>query len=290
MTMLDTALVVADEQTWLRYWPGVIHRFEDATVELLASFQTVVLAPSDVRYTKNCLDIIDLKRQGALAATRLILGTYKGRHLWTPENDHLVDYWVVHARSERQVLDSDRLVFIPLCVVPPFAKPEPGDDGYLFMGGRKWRELDVGVLAMSRSGRPGRVISDFAPEGRFAGVDIRREKVPKLEYSSVLARSRLFLVPLRHTPISHGHVDVVTAILVGKPVIVTAGASCDDYVRHGVNGLLVRDNSVEAWVDAIQEGWEKADDFAAAAREMAPRYHAKMYAQYLQELVTYQDG
>jgi glycosyltransferase involved in cell wall biosynthesis len=280
-------LVLADEQTWLRYWPGVVQPFEDATIELLSKFRTVILAPSDVKYTRNCLDIIDWKRQLKLEQTRLILGTYKGRHLWARENDHLVDYWVVHARSEQLVLDSDRLVFIPLCVVPPLVNPKPGDDGYIFMGGRKWRELDAGVMAMTRSGKPGRVISDFAPEGDFPGVQILRERVPKPEYSAVLARSRLFLVPLRRTPISHGHVDVVTAILVGKPVLVTAGASCDDYVKHGVNGLLVRDNSVEAWVDAIQEGWERADEFAAAAREMAPRYHAQKYAEYLHELATY---
>lgn len=288
--MLESVLVLADEQTWLRYWPGTVNSFEDWSVDLLESFRTVVLAPSDVGYTRHCLDIIDMKRKGRLQQTRLILGTYKGRHLWTPENDHLVNYWVVHARSERLVLDSDRLVFVPLCVVPPLSQLEPGDDGYIFMGGRKWRELDVGTAAISRSGHPGLVISDFAPEGEFPGVTIRRERVPKKEYSMALARSRLFLVPLRRTPISHGHVDVVTATLVGKPILVTAGASCDDYVEHGVNGLLVPDNSIEAWVDAIHEAWGRADEFAAAARERAPRYHARMYAQYLSELVTYPDG
>ena len=285
--MNDNILVVADPQTWLRAWKGPILPFEDITPEVLAKYSRVILAPSDVKYTKSCRDILEWKREGLLKDTRLILGTYKGRHLWTPDNDSLVDHWVVHARSERLVLDSERLVFIPLCVVPPLATLEPGDDGYLFMGGRKWRELGVGVQAMARSGRPGRVISDFAPEGDFPGVSILREKIPKIEYSKVMQRARLVLVPLRRTPISHGHVDVVTAILLGKPVLVTAGSSCDDYVQHGVNGLRVRDNSVEAWLDAIKEGWERADEFSAAAREIAPRYHAKKYADYLYELATF---
>lgn len=289
--MRTDLLVIADRQNWLRYWKGPVRPFEEATAELLGAHDTVILAPSDVQYTKACLDIIEWKRAGQLPRNKLILGTYKGRHIWSRDNDHLLERWVVHARSEKLVLDSQRLAFVPLCLVPPLNNLKPGDGGYTFMGGRKWRELDVGALAMSRSGYPGRIISDFAPEGDFPGVEIRKEKIPKPEYSTVMERSRLVLVPLRSTPISHGHVDVITAILLGKPVLVTAGASCDDYVEHGVNGLLVKDNSVDAWVDAIREGWKRAEEFGAAAREMAPRYFAQKYADYLYELaITVGDG
>jgi glycosyltransferase involved in cell wall biosynthesis len=196
----------------------------------------------------------------------------------------VVERWVVHARSESLVLESERLAFIPLCLGPSPGDPVIGDDGYLFMGGRKWREIEVGLAAMSRSGIPGKVITDFAPEGDLPGIDLRREKVPREEYAAAMQRARLILVPLKQMPISHGHTDVVAAIVAGKPVLVTACSSCDDYVDHGVNGLLVRDNSVEAWTDAIHQAYEKADDFAAAAREMAPRYYSRRYGGYLREV------
>jgi hypothetical protein len=282
----EEVLIVAGPHSWVSLWDGPVKSFDEISPELFDRYRTVVLAPSG---EDSCQQIFDWKRAGLLNDTRLILGTYHGRHLWSPENDALVDRWVVHGRSERQVLSSEKLVFVPLCVMPPRQPYPPGDDGYLFMGGRKWRELDVGLAAISKSGYPGKVITDRAPPGDFPGVDIRREKVPKKEYSDVLSRARLFLVPLKQTPISHGHVDVVTAILIGKPVLVTAGCSCDDYIQHGVNGLLVRDNSVEAWTDAIHEAYEKADDFAAAARELAPRYRTPKYAEYIWDVIRHPD-
>lgn len=282
--MSNDILVVADHHSWIIAWKGEVKPFEGITPELLARYRTVVLAPGDNKYQADCKVIFQWKRSGFLDGTRLILGTYKGRYLWSPEADHLVDRWVVHANSEREVLESDRLAFAPVCLVPPRRPYEPGDDGYLFMGGRKWRELGVGLEAMVRSGRPGKVITDLAPEGDFPGVDIRRERIPKDQYSAVLARSRVALIPLKMTPVSHGHVDVVTSIMIGKPVLVTAGCSCDDYVQHGVNGLLVRDNSVEAWTEAIHEAWEKADAMSAAALELAPRYHAWKYADYIRAI------
>lgn len=276
-------------------WPGPVMDFAAATPEILAAHRTVLLAPGDVRFLKalrtgsqpvQCEVILGWKRAGLLPATRLILATYKGRHLWTPGNDALVERWVVHARSERLVLDSERLAFVPLCLDPPDPPPPPGDDGYVFMGGRKWRVLDVGLAAMARAGFPGQVITDFAPEGKWAGVTVRREKIPAPDYLGVMARARVVLVPLRETPISHGHVEVVNAILHGRPLLVTAGASCDDYVEHGVNGLLVQGNSVEAWTEALREAWERAEAFGTAARERAAQYSTPRYAEHLRELVA----
>lgn len=283
--MMEDVLVVADLHNWIAHWHGPIIPFEGVEPATLARYRTVLIAPGENKYGEDAQTFLDWKRNGLIGETRLVLATYKGRHLWSPENDALAERWVVHARSERLVLDSERLAFVPLCLNPPRKVFRDGDDGFLFMGGRKWREPAVGMAAMVASGKPSRVITDFAPEGDWPGVDILRQKIPKSDYINVLERARAFLVPLRETPISHGHVDVITSILVGTPVLVTAGASCDDYVEHGVNGLLVKDNSVEAWTDAIHEAWEKADAFRAAAQEMAPRYYAPRYAGYLRELV-----
>lgn len=280
----DDVVVVAEGSSWSG-WDGPVVRFSDVSREDLARRRMALLVVGNDSVAA-CNEILQWKREELLGELKLIFATYKGRHFWSPENEQIVHRWVVHARSEREVLGSSKLVFVPLCRGQPDSLPEPGDDGYLFMGGRKWREFDLGVRAISRSGIPGLVVSDFAPEGRFPGVEIMRERVSYERYLALIARARVVLAPLKWLPISHGHTDAVVAILSGKPLIVTAGASCDDYVEHGVNGLLVRHNSVEAWVDAIHEACEKADAFAAAAREMASRYRQSQYAGYIRAIVN----
>lgn len=282
--MQQDVLVVADRGGWLKYWSGPVVDFTGLTPDLLEKYRVVVLAPEDVAFARACNEIFDWKRGGRLATTRLMLGTYKGRHIWTPENDAVVDRWVVHASSERQVLDSDKLVFVPLCRGAPKQVPTTYGD-YVFMGGRKWRELDVGMAAIVAAGLPGRIISDFAPEGDFPDIEVTRAKLPKDEYLAAMGNARVVGIPLRATPVSHGHTEVVNAVILGRPVVMTGGASCDDYVEHGVNALLLPDNDVATWAAALREAWTRADEFAAGSREIAPQFHAPRYAGYIRAIV-----
>lgn len=283
--MTEGILVVTDHGSAMTRWGHPVCSFEEMTPERLAAHAVVVLGPGAAPTQEACETVLGWKRAGLLDGTKLFLGNYSGRHVWSPENDALVERWVVHARSERLVLDSDRLAFVPLCLSLP-EPAAPGDDGYLFTGGRKWREIEVALAAMQRSGLPGRVVTDIAPGEEYPGIEIIREKIPRDDYLKVMGRARVVLVPLKQIPISHGHSDVVFAVLAGRPAVVTAGSSCDDYVRHGVSGLLVRDNSVEAWTDAVLEANERAEEFAAGARELAPQFHSSRYNGYLDEMIA----
>jgi hypothetical protein len=284
---MDGVVVVADAlNNWLSAWDGLVLPFEEALPERLSGFRIILVAPGDAKYIEHSQTILNWKRDGLLGSSRIILATYKGRHLWSPDNDSLAERWVVHARSESQILDSDRLAFVPLCLNQPRRTFRDDDDGYLFMGGRKWREPELGLSVMASLGLPARVITDRVPEGDWPGVEILREKIPKADYINVLERARVFMVPLRQTAASHGHVDVITAMLVGTPVVVTAGASCDDYVRDGVTGILVHGNTHEAWVEAVHVAWSQASEFRKAAQRYAPDYYAPKYAEYLRELVS----
>jgi glycosyltransferase involved in cell wall biosynthesis len=269
---MHEVLVASENQFRIPSLPHDVCSFDEVAPDRLRSYGRVMFLPGKGNTPQVCEAAFEWKREGLLPDTRLFLGTYGGRHLWSPDNDSLVERWVVHASSERLVLDSDRLVFVPLCR-DPLPQPAPrGDEGYVFMGGRKWREIDVGLAAIVASGFPGRVITDIAPDHEVSDVQVTRERVGRDEYLDAMCRARMVLIPLKQIPISHGHTDVVNAILAGRPVLVTAGSSCDDYVRHGVNGLLVADNSVSAWTQAIHEAHARAEELAAGAREMAPRY------------------
>jgi hypothetical protein len=283
-------LVVTDRPAILGKWRPAVRSFDGLAPEALAAYETVVLAPHSEADDQLCEAAIEWKRSGILGGTRLMLGTYRGRHLWSPQNDMSVERWAVHARSECVVLTSEKLAFVPLCLGPSEADAQVIDEGYLFMGGRKWRDFDAGFAAMAASGLPSKVITDLAPEFSSPNVDVRKERIPKPEYMDVMRRARLVLVPLQQMPISHGHVEVVAAIVAGKPVLVTACCSCDDYIEHGVNGLLVADNSPEAWAQAITEGYERADELAAGARKLAPKYYAERYGDYLRAMVADAEG
>jgi hypothetical protein len=279
-------LIVGDRLPDFKDWAPATCHFSEITPAKLSSYTTIVLMPNSAEDDALCEQVFGWKRGGHVGAARLMLGTYRGRHLWSPDNDQVVERWAVHARSECLVLESEKLAFVPFCQgIPPDTIEPPRDDGYLFLGGRKWRDFDLGLAAMQRSGLPGKVISDLVPAGSYPELDVRRERVPKDEYMAVVRRARVVLVPLKRIPISHGHVEVVGAIVAGRPVVVTACASCDDYVEHGVNGLLVQDNTIGGWLAAIREANERADELACGARRLAPRYHAHRYGDYLRKMI-----
>ncbi|NEX45864.1 glycosyltransferase [Pseudotabrizicola algicola] len=267
---------------WLKYWQDPILPFEDVTVERLAQAPVVALAPGATDYLETCKLILDWKRNGLLPRTRLLIVTYKGRKIWSKENDALVERWVVHSRSEFNQIQSDRLAFIPLGL----AKAARGnDEGYIFVGGRKMRDFEPALQAVVETGLPCIAISDRLPETHFPGIDARREMVPRREYGTILSHSRIVLVPLVQSPISHGHMDVVSAIRIGKPVVVTAGASCDDYVDHDRSGQLVPENTVSAWVKCVTKAWENAEAYSAAALAKAPEFSAERYVSNVRDLV-----
>ena len=276
--------MVADKQhhNWLNFWQDPVVAFEEITPRLLAQHRVVAIAPGAAEYLEDCKLILGWKRDGLLPDTKLALVSYKGVQLWSPETDALAECWVIHTNSERDRIKSKRLIFLPLGL----GKLKPGaDDGYLFLGGRKMRDFHVALEAVSITGHPCIAVSDFLPAQEYAGVDMRRERIPKRDYSAIMANSKAVLVPLRQTAISHGHMDVVSAILAGKPVAVTQGASCDDYVEHDHSGVLVRDNTVECWVEAVERVWTNAQRYGEAAVEKSAEVTAERYAQNVRGLV-----
>ena len=54
-----------------------------------------------------------------------------------------------------------------------------------------------------------------------------------------MAGAMVVVVPLRASDAPHGHTTVAQALRLGKAVVTTRGASVEDYVRDGVEGLLV---------------------------------------------------
>jgi glycosyltransferase involved in cell wall biosynthesis len=100
-----------------------------------------------------------------------------------------------------------------------------------------------------------------------------------------VGRSRFMVVPLVADPnIAAGITAFVTAIVYGRPLIVTDTAGARDYVVDGVNGLLVPPADPQAMAAAI----ERLDTdevllarLAAGARQAAAHFSTEAWARAL---------
>lgn len=75
---------------------------------------------------------------------------------------------------------------------------------------------------------------------------------------NVLKYSRLMVLPLLNSTVPCGHVTLVAAMHLGKPMVVTDSEGICDYVRNGYNALTVPAGSSEALADMSERLWNDA--------------------------------
>jgi hypothetical protein len=209
----------------------------------LAGVDVVLVCPE--RMDEPGVERLMLWREQGRVPGWLMFGTYKGVY-YVPRYRGLVDAYVVHSQSYRA--ESDALpVFVPLALTEHENKH---DDGYIFVGGRKRRDFAMAAEALAKCRAV--FVSDrlgSLPENSLH--TIVPERIPLDDYRLLLARSSFAVVPLEPGDFPHGHSDVVRAIKSGRPVVVTRGASCDDYVEHEATGYLA-EYSVEGFERGVK--------------------------------------
>lgn len=129
---------------------------------------------------------------------------------------------------------------------------EPKDlgcrEGYIFAGGRNFRDYETLVQAVS--GGEYRVVvvcgQDQLRDVEIPpNVEVRRE-IPWQEYVDLLRGACMVVVPLSTELVPSGQVAILEAMGYGKPVITTRSVGTVDYIQHGGNGLLYeRGNAAE---------------------------------------------
>jgi glycosyltransferase involved in cell wall biosynthesis len=163
--------------------------------------------------------------------------------------------------------------------------PDPLSCTATMSGGNHLRDLDglrraiAGVAAQLRhdvhvySGEPGLLASPrFQPQGLASFSDFWR----------AIQHSRCVVVPLADVPSKAAGVTVVTmALAAGRPVIASNIAAARDYLRDGVDSLLVPPGDAEALGAALLR--LDRDDallahLAAGARETRERLSAARWA------------
>jgi len=251
--------------------------------EVLSKCELVLMCPEKDQNPK-VHEIIKWKRLGYLPTTHLCFASYKGVHYWQRPYEEFVERWVVHSNSESQRFKTDRFTFIPLSL-ESFGIEGVGDGQYIFCGGTKLRDFKVAAQAVAATKFEAYFVSGDLPAINEPNIHCTYEHIHIKEYRKMLAGAWLNLIPLVPSLESHGHSDLVRSLVAGRPVIVTKGASCDDYVIHGVNGYIV-ENTVSAWTEAINKAWFNREALTLGAKNSAAKYSIKLYNQAIQEMIN----
>jgi glycosyltransferase involved in cell wall biosynthesis len=158
--------------------------------------------------------------------------------------------WKVQVFCEAEVdayasyygLDRNKLVWIPYCTDLDETSLDVADGDYLFTGGSQNRDYET--LGRAVRGLPV-TVKVAAPPGR---IDPRCRTpnmellgtVPKGEFWSTLARARAVVLSLDPDVMRcPGVITYVTALRLGKCVVVNEPRGAGSYIVHGKTGLIV---------------------------------------------------
>ena len=228
-----------------------------------------------------------LRRLGVLRAKLVVTNqVYFG-----PRWGRYADRVIVYSRRETEGRPTYRYLPIPADGDFDLGHAAHPVEPYVFAGGTTLRDFDTVVAALEGTGLRLLIVTD-EPQAVAKGGPLPdgcevRGRMPLQEFLTLMAEATVVVVPLRASVAPHGHTTVAQALRLGKAVVTTRGASVEDYVRDGVEGLLVEPGDVEGYRDAIVR---LASDAAlraaceAQARSRAPEFEYATFAGSLEAL------
>jgi glycosyltransferase involved in cell wall biosynthesis len=182
------------------------------------------------------------------------------------------------AFKERWGIDESRVRFIPFYATLPGAlAAERADEKYVFAGGNTHRDYDLLVEAARGLDVPVRIASSWQPSRPVPG-NVTVGPVPQDEYNRLMAGATVVVVPLARRPRSVGQQTYLSAMQLGKAVIVTDAPGVRDYLVPGETAVVV-DSDPGALRDAIKWALDPAN--AQVVQLMAERGRRAVEEHYL---------
>jgi glycosyltransferase involved in cell wall biosynthesis len=131
----------------------------------------------------------------------------------------------------------------------------PAPDGPIFAAGRTGRDWktfaaavdSIGSRVTTVSGRDGAALL-----GKVSNIEVLVD-IPYDQYRERLRAARIVVVPLETHVYSSGQVVVLEAMALGKPVVATRVLGTEDYIRDGIDGLLVEPGDAAGMRAAINK-------------------------------------
>lgn len=185
-----------------------------------------------------------------------------------------VEVVFVSARNEiktyarRLGLPEERIRFLPFHTNVIEPRMTEGTGGYILSAGRTGRDYAALAAAVKGLNIKVVVVSDRLlvdgiqfPHNVEVHIDI-----PYQDYLDLLYKCSMVVVPLKKLVKSTGQVVFLEAMALGKPVVATATTGTEDYIEHGVTGILVPPEDSEALRRAVSDFIERPASYAALAR------------------------
>jgi glycosyltransferase involved in cell wall biosynthesis len=171
-----------------------------------------------------------------------------------PRLARFADRVIVYSRRETEGRPNYVYVAIPADGAFHEVEPHREDAPYVFSGGGTLRDFESLFAAVE--GTNLRVIVVTHSRETLGGTEPPPNcrvlfTMPLQQFLSYAAGSLFVVVPLRGADTPHGHTTIAQALSLGKAVVTTRGAAVADYVRDGVEGLLVEPGDVTGYRDAI---------------------------------------
>lgn len=148
------------------------------------------------------------------------------------------------AFKQRWGIDDQRVRFTPFyATLPESVVRQPDDGGYVFAGGNTHRDYRLLVDAAEGLDVPVRIATSWAPS-RPLPANVTVAPLPQDEYNRAMAGAAVVVVPLLRTPRSVGQQTYLSAMRLGKAVIVNDAPGVRDYVTPGETALVVDNDPV----------------------------------------------
>jgi glycosyltransferase involved in cell wall biosynthesis len=175
-----------------------------------------------------------------------------------------VSKFIVHSSAETQYysdwlqLPKNRFLFVPLQRGElPLEFAEEREEPFVLSIGSAKRDYATFFQAVGRLGYKTVVIaSKWSVEGLSIPDNVTvLNNLSHAECRRYVQRARLNIVPIDNNQTASGQVTVIEAMRYGRPVIATDCIGTEDYIKDGVDGLLVKAKSVESLSGAIERLW-----------------------------------
>jgi glycosyltransferase involved in cell wall biosynthesis len=163
--------------------------------------------------------------------------------------------------SERLRLPESRIRFVPFHTNIVEPRVVQGKGNYLFSAGKTGRDFDVLIQAVRNVDCQLMIVSD---RDNIPSLEIPSNiklliDIPYPKYLELLFDCRAVIVPLKRLVKSTGQVVILEAMALGKPVIASETVGTVDYIKSGMNGILVPPGDAESLNTAISRVLTDAD-------------------------------
>ncbi len=156
---------------------------------------------------------------------------------------------------------------------------EPLDrDTFIFAGGYSHRDFDVLIAAAEGTDVPVRIIAPrHGPLASRLPSNVKWcEPLPGKDYYQQMRAARVVVIPLKDVPFAVGLVELLSAMALGKAIIVTRTIATPDYVQSNENAILVPPGDYIALRQAI----EYLLEHPAAREQMGKEARARFCRRY----------